>query len=72
LSARERGLGGVITTVATRRENDVRAALNIPDTYAVASVLVLGYPRKRPTKLSRRSVETFTTLDSFNGEPLKP
>jgi nitroreductase len=72
LSARERGLGGVITTVATRRENDVREALNIPATYAVASVVALGYPKKRHTKLSRRSVESFSTLDTFDGEPFKP
>jgi nitroreductase len=72
LSARERGLGGVITTVATRRELDVREALNIPATYAVASVVALGYPKKRHTKLSRRSVESFSTLDAFDGEPFKP
>lgn len=67
LSARERGLGGVITTVATRREEEVRAALNIPSTWAVASVVAMGYPKKRHTRLSRRPVEAFTTLDTFDG-----
>lgn len=72
LSARERGLGGVITTVAIRRESEVRAALGIPGSWAVASVMALGYPEQRPTKLSRRPVESFTTLDTFDGEPFKP
>jgi len=71
LSARERGLGGVITTVATRREEDLQAALNIPPTFAVASVVALGYPMKRHTKLTRRPVEQFTTIDAFDGEPLE-
>jgi nitroreductase len=72
LSAHEHGLGGVMTTVATRRENDVRIALGIPDTYAVASVVVLGHPIKRHTNLTRRAVEAFTTLDTFTGESFKP
>lgn len=67
LAARERGLGGVITTVATRREEAVRRALNIPDTYAVASVVALGHPATQVTKLSRHSVETFTSVDTFDG-----
>lgn len=72
LGARERGLGGVITTVATRREDDVRHALEIPTTWAVASVVALGFPTNRPTRLSRRPVESFTTVDRFAGDPLQP
>ncbi|MHB1208357.1 MAG: nitroreductase family protein [Acidimicrobiales bacterium] len=71
LAARERGLGGVITTVAMRREEAVRRALNIPDTFAVASVVALGHPTTHVTKLSRRRVETFTTVDTFNGAPFE-
>ncbi|MHB1087485.1 MAG: nitroreductase family protein [Acidimicrobiales bacterium] len=67
LAARERGLGGVITTVAIRREETLRRALNIPDTYAVASVVALGHPATQVTKLSRRSVEAFTSVDTFDG-----
>lgn len=72
LGARERGLGGVMTTVAMRHEQVVRTALKIPDTYAVASVVALGYPAKQVTKLSRRPVETFTTIDTFDGAPFDP
>ena len=72
LAARERGLGGVMTTVATRNEEAVRNALRIPDHYAVASIVVLGHPAKRHTKLTRRSVEEFTTIDTFDGASLGP
>ena len=67
LAARERGLGGVMTTVATRNEEALRSALAIPPNYAVASVVVLGYPLQRPTKLTRKSVAQFTTIDAFDG-----
>jgi nitroreductase len=69
LAARERGLGGVMTTVATRNEPQLREVLSLPATYAVASVVVLGHPLQRPTTLTRRAVEEFTTVDSFGGEP---
>ncbi len=72
LSARERGVGGVITTVAMRREAQVRRALGVPDTFAVASIVALGYPATHVTKLSRRSVESFATVDSFDGDAFKP
>ena len=67
LAARERGLGGVMTTVATRNEPALRDALAIPLNYAVASVLALGYPRQRHTKLTRKPVNQFTTIDAFDG-----
>ena len=67
LAARERGLGGVMTTVATRNEEALRSALAIPPNYAVASVVALGYPLQRPTKLTRKSVAQFTTIDAFDG-----
>lgn len=72
LGARERGLGGVMTTVAMRREQVIRDALNIPDTFAVASVVALGHPARHITKLSRRDVQSFTTVDSFDGAPFEP
>jgi nitroreductase len=67
LAARARGLAGVMTTVATRNEGDVLEALSIPSTFAVASVVALGYPTKRHTKLRREAVNNFTTIDSFDG-----
>ena len=67
LAVRERGLAGVLTTIATRNEEKLRQALAIPSTYAVASIVVLGFPLKPVTKLARKSVEDFTTVDTFGG-----
>ena len=36
-----------MTTMPVRREDDVRALFGIPDTVAVASLVVLGPPRGR-------------------------
>jgi nitroreductase len=66
------GLGGVITTVLTREEPAARALLGVPDQFAVAALVVLGYPVHRPTKLRRRPVERFATVDRFDGPPLGP
>ena len=72
LAARGRGLAGVLTTIATRNEQAVRQVLAIPSSYAVASIVALGYPTKPPTTLSRRSVEEFTSVDHFGGGAFNP
>jgi nitroreductase len=72
LAARARGLGGVMTTIATRNESGVRAALDIPNDQIVATVVALGHPVERATKLRRRAVEQFTTTDSFDGAAFTP
>jgi len=69
LSARERGLAGVMTTVLTRYEDEAREVLRVPDDFAVAALVALGYPVKRHTRLTRRRVEEFTTHDTFDGAP---
>lgn len=70
LAARAEGLAGVMTTMATRRETEVRALFGIPDTFAVAATLALGRPVHQPTRLKRVEVEAFTTVDRFDGTPL--
>jgi nitroreductase len=72
LAAHERELGGVMTTMATRNENAVRDVFKIPKTFALASVVALGHSSTRLNKLRRRSVEEFTTIDNFDGQPLMP
>jgi nitroreductase len=69
LSAHERGLGGVMTTVLTEHEDRARQVLQVPASYAVAALVALGFPRRRHTKLKRRKVEEFTSRDVFGGEP---
>jgi nitroreductase len=67
LSAHDHGLGGVMTTVLARNEDQARRVLDVPDSYAVAALVALGYPRKRFTKLRRRRVEEFTSRNTFDG-----
>lgn len=67
LAAREHGIGGVMTTIATRNEPAVQELLGVPSHFAIASVIALGYPVKEYTKLKRRSVAEFTTVDRFDG-----
>lgn len=69
LAARERDLGGVMTTVAVKNEPVLRAILNLPSDFAVAAVLALGYPLRPITKLKRREVVEFASVDSFDGAP---
>ncbi|MCX6541790.1 MAG: nitroreductase family protein [Actinobacteria bacterium] len=69
LSARSRGLGGVMTTFLSRAEPLAAAVLGLPPTYALASTIFLGHPVHQPTKLKRAAVETFSTIDSFDGSP---
>jgi nitroreductase len=71
LAARDRGLGGVMTTIATRHEPEVRELFSIPETFAVASVVALGSPVKAASKLRRKPVDEFSTLDSFEGPALQ-
>jgi nitroreductase len=68
LSARSEGLAGVMTTMPIRREDDVRALFGIPDTIAVASLVVLGRPLATPRRLRRGSVGSFTWVDRYQGE----
>jgi nitroreductase len=68
LSARDRGLGGVITTFASRVEPAVGPLLGLPEHWALAATIFLGYPVKQTTKLKRHAVEKFTTVDTFNGQ----
>lgn len=72
LAARSEGLGGVLTTFAVRREPEALALLGAPDGWGVAAVLALGEPEHRVTRLTRRPVEEFTSLDRFDGPSLRP
>jgi nitroreductase len=53
LAARAEGLGGVITTMAIRREEEMRQLFSIPETSAVAAVVVLGRPVSAARRLRR-------------------
>lgn len=72
LAAREEGLGGVMTTIHIREEDGVRELLKAPDGVALASVVFLGHPVRRPTRLRRAAVPEFATFDTFDGSPVTP
>lgn len=67
LAAHAEGLGGVITTMAIREEPAVKALLGAPDPLALAAVVALGHPVRRPQRLRRTAVEEFTTVDHVDG-----
>ena len=71
LAARAEGLGGVLTTLIGPAEADVQALLGLPDSHAIAALIPLGRPVKQLTRLRRRPVEEFVTVDHFDGMPLE-
>jgi len=70
LAAHGEGLGGVMTTMVVRREDEVRRLLHVPETFRVAGLLALGHPVRRPTRLRRAPVEEFATVDTLDGPVL--
>jgi len=71
LAARARGLGGVITTFLARAEPAARSIIGLPPASAIAATIFIGHPVHQPTRLRRDPVESFTTIDSFDGEPFR-
>ena len=67
LSARAHGLGGVMTTFLSRVEPAAAPALGLPEHHALVTTIFLGHPVHQPTKLKRNPVESFTTMDRFDG-----
>jgi nitroreductase len=67
LAARDEGLGGVITTIAIREEEQVKSILGAADPLALAAVIALGYPVRQPHRLRRAPVNSFVTVDSIDG-----
>ncbi len=70
LAARDQGYGGVLTTSLAGREPEAQEILGLPRHMAVAALVPLGRPLRQLTRLRRRRVEEFTTLDRFDGPPL--
>ncbi|MPY93548.1 MAG: nitroreductase [Acidimicrobiia bacterium] len=72
LAARDAGLGGALTTLFSAQEPAAQALLGLPPQVAVAALVPLGRPAKQLTKLTRKPVEAFATVDRFDGRPLTP
>ncbi len=71
LAARAYGLGGVMTTFLSRNEMAAAPALGLPPDHALAATLFLGVPTHQNTKLRRNPVNSFTTINRFDGESLQ-
>jgi nitroreductase len=70
LACRAEGLGCVLTTLLCECEDEVRALLAIPEPWATAALVPVGYPVLRGHgPVSRRSVEQLTFRDRW-GTPL--
>ena len=69
LAARDEGLGGVVTTMVIRREEEARRLLGVPGDMAIAALVALGHPVHQPTRLTRQEVAAFTTIDRADGAP---
>ena len=69
LAARARELGGVMTTFLSRVEPTVGPLLGLPPKHALAATIFLGHSVHQPTRLSRRPVASFATVDRFDGSP---
>jgi nitroreductase len=67
LAARNEGYGGALTTFLAGKEAEAQELLGLPPHVAVAAMLPIGRPRKQLTKLSRRAVEDFATVNRYDG-----
>jgi nitroreductase len=70
LAAHHEGLAGTITTLPVSQEPKLQALLGLPAHVAVAAVMPLGRPTTRLTKLKRKPVSEFATLERWGGAPL--
>ena len=70
LAARNEGLGGVLTTFLVAQEAQAKALFGIPESHALAAMVPLGKPVRQLTRLTRKPVEDFATVDGFDGTPL--
>jgi nitroreductase len=70
LAARNEGLGASLTTLLCHHEPTVKTMLNIPEDYATAAHLALGYLAVPfPSKLTRLPLNEIIFAESF-GEPM--
>jgi nitroreductase len=70
LAARHEGLGTTITTLPVAEEPELQALLGIPAHFAVAALMPLGQPARQLTRLQRKPVEEFATIERWDGARL--
>lgn len=70
LAGRNEGFGGTITTMPVAEEPALQALLGIPEHVAVAAIIPFGRPLRQLTRLRRKPVDEFTTLERWDGDRL--
>jgi nitroreductase len=71
LALRNEELAAALTTLVVPTEPELKELFGIPERYAVAALVAVGRPAAAlPTRLKRRPVEEFATVDGFAGPPL--
>ena len=70
LAARNEGYGGTPTTFIAPAEAELRALLGVPGQFAFAAMIPMGRPVKQLTRLKRKPVDDFTTLERWDGPRL--
>lgn len=72
LALRAEGLGTVLTAGLTPVAAEAKQLLNVPDEYVIVAHMGVGRPaRPFPTRLKRKPVEEFASIDRFGGPVLK-
>ncbi len=70
LAGRNEGFGGTLTTMPVAEEPALQALLGIPEHVAVAAIIPFGRPVRQLTRLRRKPVAEFTTLERWDGDAL--
>lgn len=66
LAARALGLGAAPTTLALRDQDEVRAALDLPDTFAALCMIPVGYPVGNFGPVTRRPLDEVMRFDRWS------
>lgn len=66
LAARAEGLGGVLTTLMSSRESDVRNLIGFPTDYGLYAMVPLGYPKGNHGPLRRAPLEQMVKFDRWS------
>jgi nitroreductase len=69
LAARSEALAGVMTTFLVRQEPAAQQLLGLPKHMAIAALVALGVPQHQNSKLRRKAVHEFATVDRYDGAP---
>lgn len=71
LTARIHGVGGVLTTLHIRRQDEIKALLGIPDDVETCALIPLGYPRGHFGPTTRLPWQDVTYVDHWGNGVLR-